>query len=356
MPRNAEVIRQWKILLEIEASRRGTLDGLARMCSVTTRTIRRDMEALQEVGFPLYDEKVDGRVHWKLSGHPFRALAEVGFTLSELCAFHFSRTVLECLAGAPFSAALASGFDKLAGVLTPRMRMFLDKLPTILVVKSEPKTRRATGAQPEYVSKLVEATLTHRRVKMTYHSFSSGRVKEYLVEPYRLAYGQGALYLFAFVPEYVQMRTFAVERIKKLSLQEEHFNPIEMLPEGPFAHSIGIHTGKPEAVEIEFAPNVAPYIAEREWHASQRIRDGAGGSVILSLKVCLDWALQSWVLSFGPFARVLKPAAFAERILDEIEEAREQYMPHMGFESVQGLYESSDQRAFPFHEHSHPTS
>ena len=47
MPRNAEVIRQWNILREIERSRASgvTIDALAALCDVTTRTIRRDLQA-----------------------------------------------------------------------------------------------------------------------------------------------------------------------------------------------------------------------------------------------------------------------------------------------------------------------
>ena len=43
MPRNAEVIRQWTILREIERARSAgvTIDELAVLCDVTTRTIRR---------------------------------------------------------------------------------------------------------------------------------------------------------------------------------------------------------------------------------------------------------------------------------------------------------------------------
>ena len=117
---------------------------------------------------------------------------------------------------------------------------------------------------------------------------------------------------------------------------------------------MGIHTGKPESVEIEFAPAAAPYIREREWHPSQRIRERTDGSIVVSLKVCADWALQSWVLSFGPMARVEKPATFAERILEEIEEAREQYMPRMSFEAPQALFESSQTRAFSFFDEARP--
>ena len=55
--RNAEVIRQWQILREIEGRRTGvTIHELAERVKVTTRTIRRDLQALQEAGFALYDE------------------------------------------------------------------------------------------------------------------------------------------------------------------------------------------------------------------------------------------------------------------------------------------------------------
>ena len=59
--RNAEVIRQWKILKTVEAGRHNTTQTLAKDHGVTERTIRRDIEALQEAGFPLYDDREDGR-------------------------------------------------------------------------------------------------------------------------------------------------------------------------------------------------------------------------------------------------------------------------------------------------------
>ena len=65
MARNSEVIRQWMILREIEVSHGKTIRQLAEMTNVTTRTIRRDLEALQEAGFPLYDVSEDGPKRWK---------------------------------------------------------------------------------------------------------------------------------------------------------------------------------------------------------------------------------------------------------------------------------------------------
>src|SRR5919109_4159707 len=128
MPRNAEVIRQWSILRDLEASRRLTIDDLASRTGVTTRTIRRDLEALQSAGFPLFDEVHDGKRYWTLEQRAFKRLGDTGFTIAELSALYFSRTLLECLASTPFQADVRSAFDKLASALTPGMRQFLDRL------------------------------------------------------------------------------------------------------------------------------------------------------------------------------------------------------------------------------------
>src|SRR5262245_14030249 len=124
MPRNAEVIRQWTILREIESAKGGlTIDDLARRCAVTTRTIRRDLHALEEAGFPLFDDRShdDGRTRWAINGQAFRAAA-AGLTLSELCALYFSCTLLEALSGTPFRSEVEHAFEKLASALSPHMR------------------------------------------------------------------------------------------------------------------------------------------------------------------------------------------------------------------------------------------
>ncbi len=75
--RNSEVIRQWNLLRALEAARHGvTVTQLSRELEVTTRTIWRDMEALQAVGFPLFNEKEDRETRWKLNAVPFKGLAD----------------------------------------------------------------------------------------------------------------------------------------------------------------------------------------------------------------------------------------------------------------------------------------
>ena len=328
MPRNAEVIRQWTILREIERARGAgvTIDELAALCDVTTRTIRRDLQALEEAGFPLFDDKTrdDGKTRWLVNGQAFKGLS-AGLTVSELCALYFSRTLLESLSGTPFRDDVESAFEKLSSALTPHMRQFLDQLPRVIATKGDPARRKDDPKQQRLIARALEATLQLRQANILYHSKSSERTKTYLVHPYRLAFAQGGLYLLAYVPEYGEVRTFAVERLQELSLLEERFTPVEDLPDTAFPHSLGVHSGPPERVEIEFQPAAADYVRSREWHASQSLRDDASGRLLMTLDVCLDRALRSWILSFGPFARVVAPAALAKEIAEQFEEARARY-------------------------------
>jgi proteasome accessory factor B len=323
MPRNAEVIRQWSILRDLEGSRRVTIDELAERTGVTTRTIRRDLEALQLAGFPLYDETHDGKKYWTLEQKAFRRLDATGFTFAELSALYFSRTLVECLAATPFQKDVISAFDKLAEALTPSMRQFLDRLPLVIQAKADPGAQ-VTASHGKAIAQLLDATLQHRRTVMRYHSFSSDREKQYTIEPSRVVFAQGALYVVAFVPEYGQARTFALDRIKSLSVTEEHFEPIDA-DEDAFAHSLGVHQGPPERIAIAFEPRIARYVRERAWHASQDIRDQPNGGIVLTLNVSNDFALRSWILGFGALARVVEPKHLADEIARELDAARQLY-------------------------------
>src|SRR3990170_2635854 len=112
--RNAEVIRQWQILREIEAHRTGvTIHELARAARVSTRTIRRDLQALQEAGFAVYDEGEDNETkRWRIDTAPFRAVQE-GLTVADVAALYLSRAVVESLTGWPLADELGAAFTKI---------------------------------------------------------------------------------------------------------------------------------------------------------------------------------------------------------------------------------------------------
>jgi predicted DNA-binding transcriptional regulator YafY len=99
MGRNSELIGQWTLLQKVAGERGNTIPKFAAALDVSTRTIRRDLAALQEAGFPVYDDTINGTKFWRVETKSLGALARSGLTFSELCALYFSRALIECFAG-----------------------------------------------------------------------------------------------------------------------------------------------------------------------------------------------------------------------------------------------------------------
>ena len=329
--RNAEVIRQWQILREIEAHRTGvTIHDLAREAGVTTRTIRRDLQALQEAGFALVDAGEQNETkRWRLDPQPFKAL-QGGLSVSDVAALYLSRALVDGMPGWPLAAELRAAFEKIAASLNDRMREFLATLPQVLSAKAQPGAG-AGGAMVDVTRRLLDATRDRREVSMRYFSASNNRAKNYVVQPYRLALTNGGVYLVAWVDAYKAFRTFAVGRIEKLTVTEDTFRRTHELPDNLFSQSMGVFWGDPERVEVEFDAQVAPYVRGRVWHESQETRELPDGRLSLVLNVSNDWALRSWLLGFGAAVRVIAPSHLAAALRDEFERGTKLYGGNGGY-------------------------
>jgi predicted DNA-binding transcriptional regulator YafY len=317
--RNAEVIRQWKILKRIEKSRYVTAQDLAEEHDVALRTIRRDIEALQEAGFPLYDDKESGRKVWRLL-EGYSQKAQASFTMSEMAALYFGRHLMTILSGAPFAADLDSAFVKIRAALPEKSTRYLARISDLFGARPFPS--KDYSAKKGVIAALVDATLHERRVEMSYYSASSKRAKSYEVDPYRVVYHQGGLYLYGRVEEYGEVRTFAVERIERIALTETTFEaPALGEIEAHTSSAFGIAGGKAHEVTVRFDAELAESIKDRTWHHSQRIVDRPDGSFDLSLNVALSRELKAWIRSFVPRVVVIKPPSLKDDIERDLKEA-----------------------------------
>lgn len=321
--RNAEVIRQWKILRAVESARAGiTIHQLAKETGVTTRTIRRDLQALQEAGFAIFDEGEENETKkWKLDTQPFRSVQE-GLSVADVAALYLSRSIVEALSGWPLVDELGKALAKIERSLNPRILEFLSTLPQVISAKAAPKAGLASAsAMAPIARKLFDAVRDRRIVTMGYFSLRSNRAKNYSVEPYRIALALGGVYLIAYVPDYGEFRTFSLDRIQKLSIADETFRKTRDLPADLFGSSMGVFSGEAETIVIEFAPTLAPYAQARVWHPSQKIEALGDGRLKMTLAVSNDWALRSWILGFGAGVKVVSPKKLADQIRNEYEKA-----------------------------------
>ncbi len=321
--RNAEVIRQWKILKRIEAGRYTTAQDLADEHGVTERTIRRDIEALQEAGFPLYDERNEGRKVWRLIDGYKQRLTQT-FTLAELAALFFGKNLMSFLGGAPFAQDLEAAFGKIQEALPARSLPYLARIQELFSARPDPW--KDYSKKQDVIASLIDATLHQKRATIAYFSFNSRRTKTYTVDPYRLVYYHGGLYLYARAHEYGEVRTFAVERIERIEVSDSSFEVPADFNVSEYARgAFGIAGGKPEPVELRFAAEMAGYIRERVWHESQSLEEGKDGSITLRMSVALGGELKSWIKGFLPHVRVVQPPSLRDEIRREIEKARESF-------------------------------
>lgn len=323
--RNAEVIRQWKILKRIETGRYTTSQDLTEEHGVTERTIRRDIEALQEAGFPLYDERMDGRKVWRLVEGYKQRLTQT-FTLAELAALYFGKNLMSFLGGAPFAQDLESAFTKIREALPAKSLPYLARIQDLFSARPEPW--KDYSKKQDVIGALVDATLHQRQVRIAYFSFNSRKTKSYTLDPYRVVYYHGGLYLYARAQEYGEVRTFAVERIQRIEVLDLGFEIPKDFNVSEYARgAFGIAGGKPEPVALVFDAEMAGYITERVWHESQTLENRVGGSVVLRMNVAPGWELRAWVKGFLPHVRVLQPASLRDEIARDLEKARGKFKP-----------------------------
>ena len=139
----------------------------------------------------------------------------------------------------------------------------------------------------------------------------------------------------AWVPHYDEFRTFAVERIERLTVGEETFRKTRELPTRSRSAGRWAPSGPSRSASSSSStPRVAPYVRGRMWHDSQHLDELPDGRVRMTLDVSNDWALRSWVLGFGASVRVVKPAALADAVLDELKRACHVYEPKLDLQDA----------------------
>ena len=149
------------------------------------------------------------------------SIATVRFTLAELAALYFSRNMLVFLEQAPFGQDLESAFAKIREALPQKSLPFLSRIQDLFSARPDPW--KDYSKKQDVIAALIDAILHQRQARIAYYSFNSRRTKSYLIDPYRLVYYRGGLYLYARAHEYDEVRTFAVERMQQVEVREGAF-------------------------------------------------------------------------------------------------------------------------------------
>jgi predicted DNA-binding transcriptional regulator YafY len=197
---------------------------------------------------------------------------------------------------------------------------FLSRIQELFSARPDPW--KDYSKKQDIIAGLIDATLHQRQVLIAYYSFNSRRTKSYTLDPYRLVYYRGGLYLYARAQEYGEIRTFAVERIQKIEVLDQGFDmPADFNPSEYARAAFGIFGGEPQTVELVFGSVMAGYIRERNWHESQQLADEPDGGIRLTMEVALGFELKAWIKGFLPHVTVVRPTSLRDEIGGELQAA-----------------------------------
>ncbi|MDF0644300.1 MAG: transcriptional regulator [Nitrospira sp.] len=319
MPRNDQLIRQWQLLRLLESPRGVTLDDIAQRLPPDyprhIRTIRRDLEALEAGGFPVVNERVEGRVRWRLMDGVRQAPA-LSFSPTELMALVISRSLLKPLAGTEIQAAVESAMVKASRLLPAGSLDYVQQIQNVFAVGLGP--HKTYKHHRETIDRLTQAIAKKRTVQMRYYSASRLRMTRREIDPYRLWYASGGLYLVGYCHLRKEPRMFAVERMHVVTLTDHPYQmPLGFDLEAFVQNALTVMRGRPIAVTLRFDRATAAWAKDRLWHPSQKVAPLKNGGMTMTLTVADSRELVGWVLSFGSGVRVIRPQSLAEAVSSE---------------------------------------
>jgi predicted DNA-binding transcriptional regulator YafY len=329
--RGEQLARQWRILRTLESNKYGIpVADLAEQEGCHVRTIWRDLAALQEAGFPLYSEKDGQKSRWGfIEGYKFHL--PVPFTVTELMSLYFYRDILKIFKDTVFYASLNELFRKVRSTLPQESLSYLRHIEQTFHIGFKPF--KDYSQFREIITQINDAVINLRVVEMRYYSMSSKRETTRMIDPYKVWFFNGTLYLIGWCHVHSEIRMFVLDRIKLLHVTEDRFIPPDDFDLDEYMKdAFGVIHTDTEKVTIKFDASLERYLKENIWHPSQAFKNDKDGNIILTMEVGGLVEVMSWVLGFGRQAEVLEPQHLREAVADEIRAAAGRY----GFSQDEG--------------------
>lgn len=214
--------RALELLGLLQSRRHWPGDELARRLEVSQRTLRRDVDELQELGYPITSTRGTGGGYQLSPGGSLPPLA-----LSEDEAAAIILGLKEIASGSSLTSgeAAISAMAKIVQVLPERIRHRIDSLRNVSHARGEAPRSRITDIVA--LTTVALACRDHDALRYTYRTHS-GEVSERHVHPHRTVSVDSCLYLIAWDLDRADWRTFRIDRIENPTRTRQKFSPRQL--------------------------------------------------------------------------------------------------------------------------------
>tara|TARA_B100000029_G_scaffold114198_1_gene106685 strand:- start:650 stop:1684 length:1035 start_codon:yes stop_codon:yes gene_type:complete len=337
MARNEQLVRQHKVLQILERSRFGRtlqeirddlVDELG-LSSLHTRSVRRDLEALQAAGIDVDSHETQRGKVWKL-GPQFRGSQPITATASELLALSIGRELLYPLSGTPFWIGIESFWSKITEQMPPAVWQHYERFRSMLYVRGTPA--KSYRKQEGIIRTINRAIQQHRVVCIAYQGLSETKPRSREIEPYAVVVYHSSLYIVAAAREVPEndperVRHWKLDRFRKAEATDVYFKPQQEFDlHEHLSQRLGIFGGaKPKNFRIHISPFAASWVLEDPWHPNQEVEKHRDGSITLKVRTAHEMDIIPRVLAMGTEAEILSPKSCRDKIAKTIREMGKAY-------------------------------
>ena len=211
--------RLTEILTQLQTKRLITANQLAEKFSVSTRTIYRDIKALEQAGVPILTE--EGKGYTLMEGY---RIPPVMFTESEANALITAEKLIHKNKDASFVKDYSEAINKVKSVLRTNTKDKANLLSDRVVFRQNIVGERTSN----FLSTLQLALTNFNLVKIKYYSPETNQTTERPIEPFAIYSTQDNWILIAFCLLRNDFRAFRLDRIQHLTTLNEQFEPHKM--------------------------------------------------------------------------------------------------------------------------------
>jgi predicted DNA-binding transcriptional regulator YafY len=329
-----QVARALRILDALRGFKHGRcVSELATEVGMSERTVKRDLEALQDAGIDVSRQPIDGRAAARLKD---RAYSYVVITKRERYTLLAVRRMFDVLKGTSFAEDVESVLRKLEQRMTPEERAEHATFGERFAYLPAGGTKRYTD-KDDIINTLLSGVLSRKLVRYAYTA-ARGRPQRGILAPFAMLLHKHGLYVLgkrlsspadASLLDAGEVVNWALERFTEAEwLRNTSFVPPATFKlEDHVDDMSGVHVGKgpPQRVVVEFSKERAAYARARTWHRTQELEDQPDGAVRITFW-CRNLApLTSWILEWGLHAKVIEPKELEDDVVRELQGALRLY-------------------------------
>ena len=305
------VHRLLEIISLVQSQRGWNAKTLAQQCDTTERNIYRDINQIKEAGIPIENDKEHGyQIKGTFFMPPVRLTFEEALAVSALCEAMADKGAI------PFIRPASMAMNKILAQLPFDVREELNSRLRTMELRTT-ATMDEEGYEDVY-DKVQTALLNHSILKCKYESTTTPENDEqFMFQPYALFFGTRAWYVVGFHEKRDAIRTLKLSRFIAIETTSLSY-------EIPSSFNLDHHLGNAwnmipgdvdYEIELRFDPPFSQTISDTRWHTTQEIIWNDDDSCTFKCTVSGLEEIVWWILSMGPYCKVMKPEELAERVV-----------------------------------------